>query len=161
MTKDQPSDLNPLRHTAAHLLAAAVLELYPDAKPTIGPPIERGFYYDFDFGNTKISDDDLPKIEKKMQELLTTWDDMTGEKVSAAEARKHFASNPFKLELIGEIETAKGDITLYTAGAARPSEASGEGGFTDLCRGGHLERPRNEIKRLQAAFHCRCVLARG
>src|SRR3989344_2726475 len=87
MERMADNTLNPLRHTTAHLLAAAVLELYPDAKPTIGPAIERGFYYDFDFGDTKISDDDLPKIEKKMQELLTTWDDMTGEKVSAAEAR--------------------------------------------------------------------------
>ena len=63
-------DLDNLRHSCAHLLAAAVMELWPDTKRTIGPAIENGFYYDFDFGDIKISEKDFPKIEQKMQEII-------------------------------------------------------------------------------------------
>ncbi len=67
------SNLDELRHSTAHLMAAAVLKLWPNAKPTIGPTIENGFYYDFDFGKEKISEDDLPKIEVEMKKLVKNW----------------------------------------------------------------------------------------
>ena len=125
--------LHNLRHSLAHLLAAAVLEMYPDTKNTIGPSIEDGFYYDFEF-SSPISDKDLPKIEKKMREILKSWKEFTSEEKTAQEAKEHFAKNEYKNELIEEI-TSKGEkITFYTCGK-----------FTDLCRGGHLENPKEEI----------------
>ncbi|MFA5778160.1 MAG: threonine--tRNA ligase [Candidatus Paceibacterota bacterium] len=125
--------LHNLRHSLAHLLAAAVLEYYPDTKVTLGPPIEDGFYYDFDF-SSPISDKDLPKIEKKMRELLKTWKEFSHEEKTGEETKKHFAGNSYKLELINEIAEKGEKITLYTCG-----------NFTDLCRGGHLENPAKEI----------------
>ncbi|MFA6432466.1 MAG: threonine--tRNA ligase [Candidatus Paceibacterota bacterium] len=125
--------LEHLRHTLAHLTAAAILELYPDAKPSIGPAIDNGFYYDFEFAQP-IVETDLKAIEKKMHKLLNSWTAMTGKEVTEKEARAAFAGNPYKLELIDEI-VAKGEkITLYTAGS-----------FTDLCRGGHTDNPAKEI----------------
>ncbi|MEK7552199.1 MAG: threonine--tRNA ligase [Patescibacteria group bacterium] len=134
MSKENKEDnLNNLRHSLAHLLAAAVLDIYPKALPTIGPAIENGFYYDFD--NLEISDKDLPKIEQKMREILKSWKEFSHKEVSAAEANKIYKGNPYKLELISEIDSKGEKITLYTAGD-----------FTDLCRGGHLENPSKEIK---------------
>lgn len=130
---EKENKLHNLRHSLAHLLAAAVLEYYPDTKVTLGPPIEDGFYYDFDF-SSPISDKDLPKIEKKMRELLKTWKEFSHEEKTAEEAKKDFANNPYKLELINEISQKGEKITLYTCG-----------NFTDLCRGGHLENPAKEI----------------
>lgn len=121
------------RHTLAHLLAAVVLELYPGAKNTIGPAIDNGFYYDFD--DLKITEEDLPKVEKKMRELLKDWKEFTHKEVSAKEARDQFKDNKYKVELIDELEKAGEKITLYTCG-----------NFTDLCRGGHAENPAKEIK---------------
>lgn len=127
-TRDlEPSDLEKLRHSLAHLLAAAVRELHPDAKPTIGPAIENGFYYDFQF-TEPVSENDLPKIEARMRQILPTWKEFERREVSAAEARKEFASNPFKLELIDEFSKNGETLTLYTSGS-----------YTDLCRGGHIE----------------------
>ncbi len=119
--------LESLRHSLAHLLAAAVLELYPGTKNTIGPAIDTGFYYDFEFP-TPLSQDDLPKIEEKMREILKTWKEFSHKEVSAEEAREFFKGNPYKLELIDEIIGKGEKITLYTCGF-----------FTDLCRGGHID----------------------
>ncbi|PSO44816.1 MAG: threonine--tRNA ligase, partial [Parcubacteria group bacterium QH_9_35_7] len=130
--------MDELRHSCAHLLAAAVLELYPEAKPTIGPPIEDGFYYDFDFEKESISKDDLEQIENKMRELLKDWDSFEHREVSAEEAREYFEDNDYKLELIDEIEQDDEKITFYTSG-----------NFTDLCRGGHVESPNEEIGALK------------
>ncbi len=118
-------DLAAVRHSLAHLLAAAVKELYPKALPTIGPAIDNGFYYDFD--ELKITDADLDKIEQKMRELAKNWSTFTHQEVTDKEAKKTWAHNPYKLELIEEIVTKGEPITFY---------ASGE--FTDLCRGGHV-----------------------
>lgn len=123
MTAEQ---LHDLRHSLAHLLGAAVIELYPHAQNTIGPAIENGFYYDFDLPE-KISDTDLAKIESKMRELLKTWSTFTRKEVSADEARVLFENNSYKLELIADLEKESSAITVYTAG-----------NFTDLCRGGHV-----------------------
>jgi threonyl-tRNA synthetase len=128
--------LEQKRHTLAHLLAAAVLERYPHAKPTIGPAIDTGFYYDFDFsGGDAPGEEDLAQLEGAMRELLPSWTDMHGTEVSEEDARDRFTGNPFKLELIRGIKEAGEPITLYTAGS-----------FTDLCRGGHCEHPAHDIR---------------
>ena len=117
-----------IRHSFAHLLAAAVLDLYPTAKNTIGPAVDNGFYYDFEFVEP-ISDKDLKEIEKKMKKTFNGWKDgFSHREVSAEEAKELFKDNPYKLELINEIVSKGEKITLYTSGA-----------FTDLCRGGHVE----------------------
>lgn len=121
-------ELHDLRHSLAHLLGAAVTTLFPNAKNTIGPAIEHGFYYDFDMGDTKITEDDLPALETKMREILKEWSTFTKIEISEHEAREHFKDNPYKLELIDEIVASGTPITLYTSGT-----------FTDLCRGGHIE----------------------
>jgi threonyl-tRNA synthetase len=127
--------LDHLRHSCAHLLAAAVLELYPNTKRTIGPAIETGFYYDFDFGDIKISDADLSKIEEKMKEIAPTWKEFSRREVSESEARKAFENNEYKNELIDEFSKDGQTLTLYTSG-----------NYVDLCRGGHSESPSKELK---------------
>jgi threonyl-tRNA synthetase len=129
------AEIEHIRHTLAHLMAAAVRELYPSALPTIGPAIDTGFYYDFDFsGGEMPNDESLKEIQKKMKKLLNVWTEFTHEEVSAAKAREIFAGNQFKIELIDNLEKEGATITLYTCG-----------GFTDLCRGGHCEHPNKEI----------------
>ena len=130
---ENKEQLERLRHSTAHLLAAAVLRLWPDTKLTIGPAIENGFYYDFDF-TSPISEADLPKIEKKMSDTLKDWNEFTHREVTETEAKEFYKDNPYKLELIDEI-VAKGEkITFYKVGR-----------FEDLCRGGHSEHPNQDI----------------
>jgi len=127
--------LSEKRHTLTHLLAAAVAERYPHAKATIGPAVDNGFYYDFDFsGGEKPGDADLEKLTADMRDLLPSWTEMTGVEVSEADAKDRFKGNEFKLEIIDEIVKKSEKITLYSAG-----------GFTDLCRGGHSEHPAHDI----------------
>ncbi len=121
------------RHSLAHLLAAAVLKHCPDAQLTLGPAVENGFYYDIAF-SSPISEKDFPKIEKEMKKILKTWKSFEAQEVSAEEARKKFANNPYKIELIDEIVEKGETITLYNSGD-----------FTDLCRGGHVENPSEDI----------------
>jgi len=121
-----PVDIAHLRHTAAHVLAYAVQDLFPDAKPTIGPAIENGFYYDFDRG-TPFTPEDLERLEARMREIVAADYAMTGRRVSREEAIEAFRDNPYKVELAREIPEGE-PITLYTIGA-----------FTDLCRGGHAD----------------------
>lgn len=129
------ASLEEKRHTLAHVLAAVIQEQYPHAKPTIGPAVEQGFYYDFDFsGGPAPKEGDLAKLQKAMEKLLPSWKDMTGEVVSEKDARARFKDNPYKLEIIDGIVAAGENITLYTAGS-----------FTDLCRGGHSEQPSRDI----------------
>jgi threonyl-tRNA synthetase len=129
----ETSEISKKRHTLAHLLAAATLELYPDTKLTLGPAIDTGFYYDMEFSKP-LNDAELPKIEETMRKLLPTWTEFAHKEVSGDEAKEIFAKNPYKLELISEIAEKGEKITLYTCG-----------GFTDLCRGGHSENPAKEI----------------
>ena len=112
-----------LNHSTSHLLAEAIQELYPDALFGFGPAIEEGFYYDIDFKEA-IVEEDLAKIEKKMHELSSKGEQIVREQVSKEEALKRFANNPYKQELIRDINE---DITLFS-----------QGKFTDLCRGPHL-----------------------
>lgn len=124
------SDLEHVRHSLAHLLAASVRELYPGAKNAIGPAIENGFYQDFELPEP-VSDADLPKIEKKMRELLKTWKGFSRKEVTQKEAEKEFSWNPYKLELIKEFGEGSKEITFYTVGT-----------FVDLCKGGHAENAK-------------------
>jgi len=127
-TRDtQDSDaLWVLRHSAAHLLAEAVLRLHPGVKIAIGPPIVDGFYYDFEFPGS-ISEDDLAAIEDEMRREIAEGRNWTREEISLEDARTRFAAEeqPYKVELA---EQAEGAISLYT-----------QGDFTDLCRGPHLQ----------------------
>ncbi len=125
--------LENLRHSTSHLLAAAVVELYPNAKPTLGPPIEDGFYYDFD--DLKISEEDLPKIEAKMTEIVSSWKKFEKIEIEDTDALKKFSDNPYKKELIEEHKGKGEKITIYKSG-----------NFTDLCKGGHIENPSSDIK---------------
>jgi threonyl-tRNA synthetase len=138
--KDDPDALAVLRHSSAHLLAEAVRRLYPGVKIAIGPPIENGFYYDFEFPHP-IREDDLPRIEEEINKELAEGREWTREEVSAAEAKQRFLeqNEPYKAELV---ETAEGPISLYT-----------QGEFTDLCRGPHLQdsRPIKAVKLTQLA----------
>lgn len=115
------------------MLAAAVLEHYPDTKLTLGPAIDTGFYYDMEFSKP-LTDADLAPIEKTMKKMLSKWTEFTHRVVSPDEARQIFSGNPYKLELIEEIAAKKEQITLYICA-----------GFEDLCRGGHSENPAKEI----------------
>ena len=118
--------LDELRHTAAHVLAYAVQDLFPDAKPTIGPSIESGFYYDFERAEP-FTADDLTKLETRMHEIVKRDYEMTGRRVERSEALERYRDNPFKVELARDIPEGE-PITLYTIGE-----------FTDLCRGGHAK----------------------
>ena len=132
MTEEQ---LKNNRHTLAHLMAQAVLALYPTTKLTLGPAVDNGFYYDVDLGDTKLADTDLAQIEELMHKNLASWTAFSHREVSKEEAEKIFAGNEYKLELIQEIADRGEVITLYACG-----------GFEDLCRGGHAENPAQEIQ---------------
>jgi threonyl-tRNA synthetase len=112
-------------HSSAHLLAQAILEFYPNAKLTIGPAIESGFYYDVDFGDESLSEKDFEKIEKKVLENAKKGSTFSLYPVSKEEALKTYADNPYKVELISNLND--GEITFVT-----------HDNFTDLCRGGHI-----------------------
>ncbi|MGH7141104.1 MAG: threonine--tRNA ligase [Minisyncoccia bacterium] len=137
------ASIDEKRHTLAHLLAAAVLRLYPDAKRAIGPTIDNGFYFDFEFPTGKPSESDLPSIEKKMREILPSWTEIRGEKVSADKAREMFRDNSYKLELINEFADRGDTLTVYHSEASSSQIAAS--GYFDLCRGGHAENPAKEI----------------
>ena len=124
VTKNSPDGLEVIRHSTAHAMAQAILELYPGSKLAIGPPIENGFFYDIEV-NGKISDEDLPRIEEKMREVVARDLPVEREEVSKAEAEELYADNPYKLEIIRDLPD--GDITVYR-----------QGEFFDLCRGPHV-----------------------
>ncbi|MAZ56565.1 threonine--tRNA ligase [bacterium] len=129
------SSLEQKRHTLAHLLAAEVLKRYPEAKLTLGPAIENGFYYDIDFSQGEsLREDDLKSLQESMVKQLPTWTEFTHQEVSEPTARELFSDNKYKLELIDEIVKKNEPITLYTCN-----------GFTDLCRGGHCQNPAHDI----------------
>jgi threonyl-tRNA synthetase len=123
--------LETMRHSASHVMAEAVLSLFPDAKFGIGPAIEDGFYYDFDLPRS-LTPEDLPVIEKKMSEIIKADLPFTYKEITKAEAKKLFASQPYKLELIEEIPDKK--VGIYE-----------QGNFVDLCRGPHV-KSTGEIK---------------
>ena len=123
--KNSPEALNILHHSTAHLLAEAVLELYPNVHFAIGPSIEDGFYYDIDFNDLILKEEDLIKIENKMKELSKKNQYIIRKEVSKKDALELFKNNPYKVEIINELED--GNISTYT-----------QGNFTDLCVGPHV-----------------------
>ncbi|MBI2411094.1 MAG: threonine--tRNA ligase [Candidatus Kerfeldbacteria bacterium] len=127
-------ELDHLRHSCAHLLAAAVMQLYPDAKRTIGPAIENGFYYDFEF-SSPISEKDFPKIEKRMREIVKHWKGFEKYELTAEEAKSEYPGNPYKHELIDEFTASGERVSFYQSGE-----------FRDLCKGGHVEKPNDALK---------------
>src|SRR6266542_3778807 len=125
LTDKDPQALDVLRHSSAHVLATAVRQLFPKAQIGFGPPIEEGFYYDFDIGRP-FGPEDLEAIEKKMVEVVKEDYPFQREEVSRAEAKKRFKDDPLKLERIDDLKTDE-IISVYT-----------DGPFVDLCRGPHV-----------------------
>jgi threonyl-tRNA synthetase len=141
----QAEQLYKIRHSAAHIMAEAVLELYPDAKIAIGPPIENGFYYDFDLGKDEhgkprtFQPDDLEKITKRMRQIIAGKHPFNYRQVSADDARALFADQPYKLELIDGL--ARGEVDEYgnEVQSAPVISTYKHDTFEDLCRGPHVE----------------------
>jgi len=125
LTDKDPRILDVINHSTAHLMAQAIKRLYPDACFGVGPAIEEGFYYDVDFKDAKVTDDDLPKIEALMLELAQEDFEIIRKEVSYEEAKKIFKDDPYKLELIEGFKNEA--LTVYR-----------QGEFVDLCRGGHV-----------------------
>jgi len=123
----EPEELELVRHTAAHVMAQAVRDIFPDTLFAIGPTIEDGFYYDFDLSKT-FQPEDLEKIEKRMSEIIAADFQIVRKTLSREEANEFFKSDPYKLELIRDLP-ADVELTTYTQDT-----------FTDLCRGPHLDR---------------------
>ena len=128
-------NLDNLRHSCAHLLAAAVIELWPKAKRTIGPAIEDGFYYDFDFEEIKISESDFPKIEDRMRNIVKSWTKFERVEMDVKNIQKMYSDNQYKLELIDEFSKEGQKLTVYKSGD-----------YEDLCRGGHIDNPSKSLQ---------------
>lgn len=123
ITSKDPEALDILRHSAAHVMAQAILRLYKDAKLTIGPAVENGFYYDIDM--QPVSEDDFPKIEEEIKKIVNEKLPVRRKEVSKTEALEFYKDEPYKLEMLSEMED--GTISFYE-----------QGEFTDLCRGPHV-----------------------
>ncbi len=120
-------DLSRLNHSCAHLLAQAVRHLYPNAKFWVGPVISEGFYYDIDLGDVKITEEDLPKIEKEMKKISKDGKRIVRHELTREEALDMFKDDPYKIDLINDMDDDT-VISCYT-----------QGDFTDLCRGPHVD----------------------
>src|ERR687890_261411 len=151
-----------IRHSAAHVLAQAVQELFPGTRLGIGPPVENGFYYDFD-PERPFTPEDLTALEKKMQEIVRAGQNFARREISDADAKTELAHEPYKLELIGlkggaddtegaSVEVGGAQLTMYDNLDAR----TGDLVWTDLCRGPHLPRtstiPAFSLTRSAAAY---------
>ena len=121
-------DLNKLNHSCAHLMAQAIKHIYPDAKFWVGPVIDEGFYYDIDLGNTVITEEDLPKIEKEMKKISKDGKRIVRHELTKEEALDMFKDDPYKVDLISRMDEDNTIISCYS-----------QGDFTDLCRGPHVE----------------------
>lgn len=121
--------LSTIRHSSAHVMAEAVVRLFPGTKVAIGPAIDNGFYYDFELSRP-IKEDDLSAIEKEMRRILATPSDFVKKIISRDEALKMFADEPYKIELINDLPPTE-EISIYT-----------NGDFTDLCRGPHVQNTK-------------------
>ncbi|GAB3978857.1 threonine--tRNA ligase [Actinoallomurus acanthiterrae] len=143
---DSPEGRAIMRHSAAHVMAQAVQDLFPEAKLGIGPPVENGFYYDFDVEHP-FQPDDLKRIEKKMREIVKQGQRFSRRVVADDDAREELAAEPYKLELIGlkgsaadeeSVEVGGGELTIYDNLDAK----SGDLRWKDLCRGPHVPSTR-------------------
>ncbi len=148
-----------LRHSAAHVMAQAVQELYPAARLGIGPPIDNGFYYDFDVPDP-FTPDDLKRIEKRMQEIIKEGQSFSRRVISDTEAKEELADEPYKLELVdlkggaadeASVEVGAGELTIYDN-----LHRDGTLAWKDLCRGPHVPTTRNipafKLMRVAAAY---------
>jgi threonyl-tRNA synthetase len=146
--KYEESQLYKIRHSAAHIMAQAVLEMFPEGKIAIGPPIENGFYYDFDLPRN-LTPEDLQQIEKRMRQIIQGKHEFKKQVISAEEAREVFKDQPYKIELIEGLE--KGGFDEYGNPLKEKPEISlyQHDTFVDLCRGPHVQNTR-EVK--QDAF---------
>src|SRR3972149_592318 len=135
---DEQSQLYRIRHSTAHVMAEAVLQLFPQAKIAIGPTIEDGFYYDFDLPRA-LTPENLAAIEDRMRSILRSEAIFTKKPISAAEARELFSQQPYKLELIDGRE--RGTVDEHGNPLSEPPEISiyESNGFIDLCRGPHID----------------------
>ena len=120
--------LHVLNHSCAHLLAQAVKHLFPDAKFWVGPVIEDGFYYDIDLGDYSLTDEDIPKIEHEMKKIAKDGKRIVRHEISKEEALEMFKDDPYKIDLINNMDENDTVISCYT-----------QGDFTDLCRGPHID----------------------
>jgi len=127
--KGTEQKLDALRHSTSHIMAEAVLRMFPEAKIAIGPAIENGFYYDFDLPRN-LTPEDLRSIEESMRDIIRSGASFRREVIGRDEARKRFQGQPYKLELLDAIPENE-EVSIYTQGA-----------FTDLCRGPHVENSR-------------------
>ncbi|MEK7460460.1 MAG: threonine--tRNA ligase [Patescibacteria group bacterium] len=148
----QPNDkLHNLRHSLAHLLAIAVLEKDPSAKLGIGPVIDNGFYYDFEFSNGYTpTPEDLKGFQKAMKKMINKAIPFEGREVAVEEAQKMFVGQPYKTELLNEFSKEGKKLTLYTTGT-----------FTDLCKGGHIETTKEIDSESFAITHTAGAYWRG
>ena len=143
---ENENKIEHIRHSLAHLLGAAILELYPGSNITLGPAVDNGFYYDVDIKG-KITDTDLEKIESKMKELKKKWSTFEKKVLTKEEALEMFAGNVYKEELINGIAEKGEEITIYKSGD-----------FADLCRGGHIDDMANikdgsfKLERIAGAY---------
>ena len=137
----EDSNIYRLRHSAAHVMAQAVVEKFPGAKYTIGPPVEDGFYYDFDLPRT-LTPEDLVDIESRMREIISEGHEFTKQVISAQEAREIFKDQPYKLNLIDGLE--QGGYDEYGEPLDEVPEISiyQHDVFVDLCRGPHVENTK-------------------
>ena len=135
LTEKDPEAFYILNHSSAHLMAEAIRNLYPHANFGVGPAIEEGFYYDVDFGDDKVSSQDLERIENEMRKLSKKNEPIRGREVTFDEAKELFKTDLYKLEMIEDLKDQV--ITVYT-----------QGNFTDLCRGGHV-RSTGVIKHIK------------
>jgi threonyl-tRNA synthetase len=120
--------LNTLNHSCAHMMAQAVKHLYPNAKFWVGPVVEEGFYYDMDLGDVMLTDEDIAKIEKEMKKVAKTGAKIYRREISKAEALEEFKDDPYKVDLINNMDEDSTVISCYD-----------QGDFTDLCRGPHVD----------------------
>ena len=123
--------LSVLNHSCAHLLAQAIKHLYPEAKFWVGPVVEEGFYYDIDLGDVRLTEEDLPKIEKEMKKCSKDAKLIKRREISKKEALKEFGDDPYKVDLINRMDEEETVISCYD-----------QGDFTDLCRGPHVENTK-------------------
>jgi threonyl-tRNA synthetase len=161
LVEAEPDLLYRLRHSAAHVMAEAVLEVYPEAKLGIGPPIERGFYYDFDLGvddegkPRTFTPEDLEKIQARMKEIVEGRYPFEVEEVTADQARQMFADQPYKLELIDQLAAGNIDEWGEPVDEPVPITVYRQDTFTDLCRGPHVAHTgylkANAVKLLSTA----------
>jgi threonyl-tRNA synthetase len=131
-------DIEIIRHSLAHVMAAAVQKIWPDVKFGGGPAIENGFYYDFDLEH-RITEEDFPKIEKEMRELIKNAGRFEKREISLDQAKEIFSNQPYKIEWLNEYDSAGEKLSIYTFRD-----------FIDLCRGPHVENskelPRDGFK---------------